>query len=473
MNDDQHQQRGRTLSAGDNNAHLNSSASASASATSTSPHHRPSLDNSYRQQPPQQSFDSNSNPQLDTFSAQFGTDFPQQGAQYLDPQATLLDFCASNYQTSSQSFDLPQQTFMQSQASLPPQNNINTAPYLHHTQSYTSDHLSPGSSSINLGSNSPFSTTSDTTSFPGFDPGLDIDTSIQDPLQVFGNQSQQQSLQQQSFDPSSLSLDPMAATLSHGATPPPHMLRPGMRRSSQSPSPHHSPSFQQNSFNDQIARPRAESLDPASAAYPPQGYRGNDWAMGHSFQTHRRTPSDTYSDVSSHSVQASPYLAALDTFDDASPMLNAQDPALYTDVLNMHGFTLSDPQLNQSHISPAHSPRVSPNLMPQHSQQPLPDYTPLNNFGFSPDMATQNVSTFEPFPNIASEPFPTLSTANSPGDFGQADIMSPPEINIDFAPPSRQPSFGPPGAVNGQEDTLSPPDRSKSTGMTRDNPSSR
>ena len=57
-----------------------------------------------------------------------------------------------------------------------------------------------------------------------------------------------------------------------------------------------------------------------------------------------------------------------------------------------------------------------------------------------------------------AEPFPSL---NQPvPEFGQADAMSPPEINIDFAPPSRQASFEPPKPEH-QVDALSPPDRCK------------
>lgn len=67
------------------------------------------------------------------------------------------------------------------------------------------------------------------------------------------------------------------------------------------------------------------------------------------------------------------------------------------------------------------------------------------------------------YPNSGPEPFPSLNQGIP--EFGQADAMSPPEINIDFAPPSRQASFEPPKPEH-QADALSPPDRCKYTHAT-------
>jgi len=63
-----------------------------------------------------------------------------------------------------------------------------------------------------------------------------------------------------------------------------------------------------------------------------------------------------------------------------------------------------------------------------------------------------------------AEAFPSLNQHGV--DFGLADPMSPPEINIDFAPPSRQASFEPPKSEH-QADALSPPDRSRSRNRIR------
>jgi hypothetical protein len=176
------------------------------------------------------------------------------------------------------------------------------------------------------------------------------------------------------------------------------------------------------------------------------------------FRGHRRTPSETYSEVSS--AQASPYLGNHDSFDhdNPSPLLNAQqDPSLFADVMSFGQFNLND---NNAHISPGHSPHISPRLMPQ--QQTLPQFSP-NNFGLNAGMnnqfADQGMHMYQ-----GHEPFPTI---NQPGpEFsGQADTMSPPEINIDFAPPSRQASFEP-AKPEHSADALSPPDRCKHAGAS-------
>jgi hypothetical protein len=44
-------------------------------------------------------------------------------------------------------------------------------------------------------------------------------------------------------------------------------------------------------------------------------------------------------------------------------------------------------------------------------------------------------------------------------DMGQAQQMVPPEINVEFAPSSRQNSFDPPKPSNFDSDALTPPDR--------------
>ncbi|KAF4551891.1 Zinc finger C2H2 type domain-containing protein 2 [Elsinoe fawcettii] len=277
-----------------------------------------------------------------------------------------------------------------------------------------------------------------------------------------GNPSLDPSLLQNTntLDPNTLSLDNMATMQGHSPTPP-HLLNTNTAVSSHSPSPRHSPS-PHNAQQAQFGRPRntSESLDPSSAAFP-QGYMGGDWAQGAAFTNHRRKPSDALSEYSSHSNQASPYMATMDSFDQSahvSPMLNAQgnDAPLFNELGMMNQFSLNEPGLNPNdHISPIHSSHNSPRIPAQ--QQPLPHFTSTDNFGLSPDMSmqfNQNENNFNHFPNMAA--FPTFqSDVVSPE--GQADAMSPPEINIDFAPPSRQPSFGP-RARAGSSNELAPPD---------------
>jgi hypothetical protein len=352
--------------------------------------------------------------------------------QFLDPQATLLDFQSTSFDNNN--------LFGARTPSLYSPNG---------SSSNLSGNLSPTSlSATNLSLNGPSPhtlTQNDANSFPGFD----FNQHQLDPNLLYGNTQQQSSSQ-------SL-VDPMSATRQNPT--PPHLLQPQLRRSSQSPSPRASPSYQHAAFA-QVGRQRSESLDPASAAYPPPGYHGTDWGAGMAFQSHRRAPSDAYSEVSSHSNQASPYLPSADSFD-ASPMLNAQtDPSLFPDALGLGQFSLSDAQI-PPFVSPGVSPHVSPRLLPQ-TQQALPEFNPASSFVLQSDLKFQN--GFDMYSNVTltgAEPFPQLSSAGTPNDIGQADTMSPPEINIDFAPPSRVPSFGPPNGAN-PEDALSPPERSES-----------
>ncbi|KAH5069805.1 hypothetical protein HBH95_185230 [Parastagonospora nodorum] len=265
-------------------------------------------------------------------------------------------------------------------------------------------------------------------------------------------ESQQQN---QSINPNDL-MNQMAATQSHTPTPP-HLL-PTMNNH-QNPSPHASPNMNQGAFPSP-GHSRHASLDPSAAYGPPQG---SEWGNMANFRGHRRAPSETYSDVSS--AHASPYLTQQDSFEEnqPSPLLHAQnDPQLFQDPVMQFGqFTLND---GTSHISPGHSPHLSPRLIPQQQQQALPQFQP-GSFGLDPSMNNQfGQQGMGVYPNSGAEPFPSLNQGIP--EFGQADAMSPPEINIDFAPPSRQASFEPPKPEH-QADALSPPDRSRSRNRIR------
>lgn len=239
--------------------------------------------------------------------------------------------------------------------------------------------------------------------------------------------------------------------------------------SSHSPSlsPHHSPS-PSGSAHGQPMRPRnvSQSLDPSSAAFP-QGYPlGNTWGSGSAFRTHQRQPSDTVSEYSSHSNQASPYLAHLDSFETqahVSPLLGAQpDNILLGDTLN--SFSINDSNLTTpDSFNPSQSFSSSSLLPPD--QQPLPNFTSTDNFGLRGAMPTLQHQSSS-MTSFGQSAFPDLDTTiNAPE--GQADLMSPPEINIDFAPPSRQSSFGPrPRSGSGKE--LAPPDCEQSPGTCID-----
>jgi hypothetical protein len=251
--------------------------------------------------------------------------------------------------------------------------------------------------------------------------------------------------QNQSVNPTDL-MNQMATTQAHSPTPP-HLLQPGMNQ--QSPSPHASPNMNQGAFASP-SHSRHASLDPSAAYGQPQG---TEWGGMAAFRGHRRTPSETYSDVSS--AHASPYLGNVDSFehDNPSPLLNAQDPALFQDLNQFGQFNLND----NAHMSPSHSPHISPRLIPQ--QQSLPQFSP-SNYGLDHSINNQySHQGMGIYQGQGHEPFPTINQSHIP-EFGAADTMSPPEINIDFAPPSRQASFEP-AKPDHQADALSPPDRGK------------
>lgn len=258
----------------------------------------------------------------------------------------------------------------------------------------------------------------------------------------------------QSINPAELD---MASPPINTATPP-HLLQPDHSHSPASA--HQSPSFNQNQFQSSPGHSRHASLGPESAAFP-QGQQQHEWSMmPPQFQGHRRSPSE-YSDVSSHSAAHSPNLGHHDTFDSIeqhhSPMQNPQDAGLYSQVLGIGDFSLSDPQIQHGSspgrgLSPAHSPAISPRLGPQQmsnfNQQNQFILNANNGFG-----QTQNV-----YGPQGNEQFPPMQQSNGSLDMGQAQQMAPPEINVEFAPASRQNSFEPPKPSLDQ-DALTPPER--------------
>ena len=242
---------------------------------------------------------------------------------------------------------------------------------------------------------------------------------------------------------------------------PPNLLAPNAQ-SSEPTSPFTNPG-QQWSPN----HSRHASLDPQAAFT--NGNQGSqpEWNMmqGPQFQRHRRAPSEHsdlgHSDVSS-SVAPSPYLAQADNFDNfdqqTSPMMRPQqDNQAYDGSLGIESFTLSDPQ-NQRN-SPRHSPFVSPMLSPQ----PGVGAAQESSFMLQSDMQNNfgnNGSARDPFPN-PTEQFPQFPPEARLGsnDYGQADAMAPPEINVEFAGP--QPSLMERPRFESEFDALSPPDRSE------------
>jgi hypothetical protein len=371
----------------------------------------------------------------------------------VDPSLSSHDpaYANNSFTSTSQGFD-PQYLATTQSQHFPPQTALDHS-FLQANQSLShrsSPHFAPQGNST-LAPDPLDLANSNAPDFNNFFAGNDINQDQAINSSYLGNTLDPQLLDtqpqpNQSVNPSEL-MNQMAATQPHPPTPP-HLL-PTMHNQ-HSPSPHASPNMKAGAFPSP-SHSRHASLDPSAAYGQPQS---SEWGNMASFRGHRRAPSETYSDVSS--AHASPYLVQQDSFEDnqPSPMLNPQaDPQLFHDpVMQFNQFTIAD----NSHISPGHSPHISPRLMP--SQQALPQFQP-GTFGLDPGMHNQfGQQAMGAYPSQGSEPFPTINQGLP--EFGQADAMSPPEINIDFAPPSRQASFEPPKPEH-QMDALSPPDRCK------------
>lgn len=199
---------------------------------------------------------------------------------------------------------------------------------------------------------------------------------------------------------------------------------------------------------------RHTSLDPATAAYL-SAQQNPDWQslMNNSaaFQGHRRTPSEV-SEISS--ANHSPYLSQHEydgIENNASPSLTPQnDPTLYDNAFGIESFTLSE-QHQQQRFSPLHSPYISPPLMPQQGGERVPNgqYLPSNMTSQFPSAPTDMYA-------MPTDDMMNATMNSGSADIGQASQMAPPSINVEFAPPSRIPSFGP-NKPAADLDSLSPP----------------
>lgn len=199
---------------------------------------------------------------------------------------------------------------------------------------------------------------------------------------------------------------------------------------------------------------RSASLDPMSAAYMSNHNQAQDWQNmleNSAFQSHRRAPSE-HSDVSS--VSHSPYAGHHESFDaleGASPSLGAQnDPVLYDNTLAMDSFTLSEQQ--QQGLSPHHSPYVSPQMPSQDMNSDAFMLSGQQNMTQFPTLS-HDIYTGQPDDAmLAGMQVPDMSGLD-PNQMNS--MVPPPSINVEFAPPSRVPSFG----LGGENDfdALSPP----------------
>jgi len=189
---------------------------------------------------------------------------------------------------------------------------------------------------------------------------------------------------------------------------------------------------------------RHTSLDPASAGTR-QGPT-NEWSG------HRRSPSEQ----SEGSVGHSPFQGSQENFDPLetshSPMLNpSNEPVLYGENIDLTRFNISEQQQRQS-LSRGTSPySVSPQMVPSQGGE-MPQNNGNNHFVLPSNAAPQ----FDA--NGQMQMFPDGDGSYLHNDMGQADMMVPPEINVDstFAPPSRVPQ---PSDMDPNAEALSPPNR--------------
>lgn len=209
---------------------------------------------------------------------------------------------------------------------------------------------------------------------------------------------------------------------------------------------------------------RHTSLDPSSAIFA-HNHQQADWSgMLHQtqFQAHRRAPSE-HSDVSS--AAPSPFLAQNDAFDleyNHSPLIDPQqDNQLYSG-LGMEQFNLNEPAQHQRRTSPGHSPYDSPRISPH-----MDLGNPQENFMLPQEMGGNFPGGPGPdiYPN-QSEIFPQFNARHDSSDMGQAAQMTPPEINVEFAPTTKLPSFEP-SRLDNDLDALSPPARGQNSGKFR------
>ncbi|KAB8072019.1 hypothetical protein BDV29DRAFT_8846 [Aspergillus leporis] len=216
---------------------------------------------------------------------------------------------------------------------------------------------------------------------------------------------------------------------------------------------------------------RHTSLDPASAAYLTGNSHG-DWQtmMGNaSFQGHRRAPSEV-SEVSS--AAPSPYMSQHESFDgvenNPSPLLAPQnDPGLFENALGIESFTLSEQHQQHRHhvISPAHSPYISPQLMPQQGTDIIPNMPYIS----APTGNRYSCPPTDIYGNGNESVLNIQQGIGGPGDIGQASQMAPPSINVEFAPPARNQIF-PQTKPAADLDSLSPPPSMRSRMRSKSDP---
>jgi hypothetical protein len=126
---------------------------------------------------------------------------------------------------------------------------------------------------------------------------------------------------------------------------------------------------------------------------------------------------------------------------------------MFQDVMGIGHVSLSEAA--PSYISPAHSPHISPALLPQN----IGPAFQVDNFNLVPSMNAYDPSGMQSLQTSGAESFPNMSiSSDTPGN---AETMSPPQIRFEPAPPSRQTSFEQQNKDAADSNALSPPEKRK------------
>lgn len=188
----------------------------------------------------------------------------------------------------------------------------------------------------------------------------------------------------------------------------------------------------------------------------------NNWegVLGNpSFQTQRPAASER-SDISS--AAASPLFAHQEFNEHHSPLIGSMGDFLNNDqAFGMEAFTLSESI--SVHHTPAHSPRIQPMPGQGHVSGSNSPYLLPQDMQFGFGNPQQNMMMPPPLPQDTIQELRNRQAA-SHAAAANADPMQyhGPQIQIEFAPPQRQPTFpGKPG-MGLDEDALVPPPKCKS-----------
>ncbi|EPS42311.1 hypothetical protein H072_3701 [Dactylellina haptotyla CBS 200.50] len=226
------------------------------------------------------------------------------------------------------------------------------------------------------------------------------------------------------------------------------------------------------------------NLDPSSAMYGgteimnPQGFMPSrhsphlvtppnqqlDWSSPnfHQIQSrHQRALSDQ-SDIS---PQPSPFLPNQEFQDHHSPLLRAEQPGEMMNLLQSNdNFGLDQFTLNDSvnGYSPNHSPRITPHLTPQHTGNGSNRQSLQESQFLSLNQPTQ----FAPSPSNTATLAGLGLQPGSPNPQDQV-VITPPSIEVEFAPPQRQPTF--PERMH-DDGALSPPSRGRNRQRSKSDP---